>query len=132
MKLDELKELKIDGIRSVSWDKRFCFNECSKNYDEPKIFNVIGRFEVNGYKILEYNEYEMKFHKDYEIHKIVIPIIGKSYLNLKPVKPKKITYLSYTKKQMIDLLNNLKNNRLYYEKQKMVKEKLINLENDFK
>ena len=33
---------------------------------------------------------------------------------------------------MIDLLNNLKNNRLYYEKQKMVKEKLINLENDFK
>lgn len=29
-------------------------------------------------------------------------------------------------------LNNLKNNRLYYEKQKMVKEKLINLENDFK
>lgn len=29
-------------------------------------------------------------------------------------------------------LNNLKNNRFYYEKQKMVKEKLINLENDFK
>lgn len=29
-------------------------------------------------------------------------------------------------------LNNLKNNRLYYEKQKKVKEKLINLENDFK
>lgn len=29
-------------------------------------------------------------------------------------------------------LNNLKNNRLCYEKQKMVKQKLINLENDFK
>lgn len=29
-------------------------------------------------------------------------------------------------------LNNLKNNRLYYEKQKKVKEKIINLENDFK
>lgn len=133
MKLDELKELKIDGIRSVSRDKRFCFNECSKNYvEEPKIFDVIGRFEVNGYKILEYNEYEMKFYKDYEIRQIVIPIFGKSYFNLKPVKPQIITYLSYTKKQMIDLLNNLKNNRLYYEKQKMVKEKLINLENDFK
>ena len=132
MKLDELKELKIDGIRSVSLDKRFCFNECSKNYDEPKIFDVIGRFEVNGYKILEYNEYEMKFYKDYEIRQIDIPIFGKSYFNLKPVKPHIITYLSYTKKQMIDLLNNLKNNRLYYEKQKMVKEKLINLENDFK
>ena len=132
MKLDELKELKIDGIRSVSWDKRFCFNEYSKNYDEPKIFNVIGRFEVNGYKILEYNEYEMKFYEDYEISQIVTPISGKSYFNLKPVKPQIITYLSYTKKQMIDLLNNLKNNRLYYDKQKMVKEKLINLENDFK
>ena len=133
MKLDELKELKIDGIRSVSLDKRFCFNECSKNYvEEPKIFDVIGRFEVNGYKILEYNEYEMKFYKDYEIRQIVIPILGKSYFNLKTVNPHIITYLSYTKKQMIDLLNNLKNNRLYYEKQKMVKEKLINLENDFK
>lgn len=132
MKLEELKELKIDGIRNVSRVKRFCFNEYPKNYDEPKIFDVIGRFEVNGYKILEYNEYEMKFYKDYEIHKIDIPIIGKSYLNLKPVKPKKITYLSYTKKQIIDLLNKLKNNRFYYEKQKMVKEKLINLENDFK
>lgn len=133
MKLDELKELKIDGIRSVSWDKRFCFYECSKNYvEEPKIFDVIGRFEVNGYKILEYNEYEMKFYKDYEIRQIVIPILGKSYFNLKPVKPQIITYLSYTKKQMIDLLNNLKNNRLYYEKQRKVKEKLINLENDFK
>lgn len=133
MKLDELKELKIDGIRSVSCDKRFCFYECSKNYvEEPKIFDVIGRFEVNGYKILEYNEYEMKFYKDYEIRQIVIPILGKSYFNLKPVKPQIITYLSYTKKQMIDLLNNLKNNRLYYEKQRKVKEKLINLENDFK
>lgn len=30
MKLDELKELKIDGIRSVSLDKRFCFNEFTK------------------------------------------------------------------------------------------------------
>ena len=29
-------------------------------------------------------------------------------------------------------LNNLKNNRLYYEKQRKVKEKLINFENDFK
>lgn len=29
-------------------------------------------------------------------------------------------------------LNNLKNNRLYYEKQRKVKEKLINLKNDFK
>lgn len=29
-------------------------------------------------------------------------------------------------------LNNLKNNRLYYEKQRKVKEKIINLENDFK
>lgn len=133
MKLDELKELKIDGIRCVSWDKRFCFYECSKNYvEEPKIFDVIGRFEVNGYKILEYNEYEMKFYKDYEIRQIVIPILGKSYFNLKPVNPQIITYLSYTKKQMIDLLNNLKNNRLYYEKQRKVKEKLINLENDFK
>lgn len=132
MKLDELKELKIDGIRSVSWDKRFCFNEYSKNYDEPKIFDVIGRFEVNGYKILEYNEYEMKFYEDYEIRQIVTPISGKSYFNLKPVKPQIITYLSYNNKQMIDLLNNLKNNRLYYDKQKMVKEKLINLENDFK
>ena len=66
MKLDELKELKIDGIRSVSWDKRFCFN---------------------GYKILEYNEYEMKFYKDYEIRQISIPILGKSYFNLKPVNP---------------------------------------------
>ena len=131
MKLDELKELKIDGIRSVSWDKRFCFNEYSKNYDEPKIFDVIGRFEVNGYKILEYNEYEMKFYIDYEIRQIGgNPILGKTYL--KPVKPQIITYLSYTKKQMIDLLNNLKNNRLCYEKKRMVKEKLINLENDFK
>lgn len=133
MKLEELKELKIDGIHSISCDKRFCFNECLKNYvEEPKIFDVIGIFEVNGYKILEYNKYEMKFYKDYEIRQIDIPIFGKSYFNLKPVKPHIITYLSYTKKQMIDLLNNLKNNRLYYEKQKMVKEKLINLENDFK
>ena len=29
-------------------------------------------------------------------------------------------------------LNNLKNNRLYYEKQRKVKEKIINLENYFK
>ena len=31
MNLDELKSMKIDGIRSVSWDKRFCFNEYPKN-----------------------------------------------------------------------------------------------------
>lgn len=32
----------------------------------------------------------------------------------------------------LDELKELKNNRLYYEKQRKVKEKLINLENDFK
>lgn len=33
---------------------------------------------------------------------------------------------------MIDLISHLRDNRRYYDKQRMVKEKLINLEKDFK
>lgn len=132
MKLDELKELEVDGCDH-------CKNEypCATytiGYGEPIIKNTLGEFYCDEFSILEYNDYEMKFYEDYEICSVPAgrPSLRGNHYYLKPVKPKKITYLYHTRKQMIDLILHLRDNRRYYDKQRKVKEKLINLENDFK
>lgn len=131
MKLDELKELQVDSCENRN-EYPYAV-DYPLSYNEPIIKNTQGEFVCDMHSILEYNDYEMKFYEDYEI--CLVPsgrsIMG-NYYYLKPVKPKKITYLYHTRKQMIDLILQLRDNRRYYEKKRMVKEKLINLENDFK
>lgn len=130
MKLDELNELQVDGCEH---SKNEYFYAIKFYYDEPNIKNPIGEFLCDEYSILEYNDYEMKFYEDYEICSVPSgPSLNGNHYYLKPIKPKKITYLYHTRKQMIDLILHLRDNRRYYDKQRMVKEKLINLENDFK
>ena len=131
MKLDELKELQVDGCEHRN-EYPYAV-DYPLSYSEPIIRNTQGEFICDKHSILEYNDYEMKFYEDYEICEIPSgrSILG-NYYYLKPKKPKKITYLYHTRKQMIDLILHLRDNRRYYDKQRMVKEKLINLENDFK
>lgn len=131
MKLDELKELQVDGCEHRN-EYPYAV-DYPISYNEPIIRNTQGEFICDKHSILKYNDYEMKFYEDYEICEIIPgPSILGNYYYLKPVKPKKITYLYHTRKQMIDLILHLRDNRRYYDKQRMVKEKLINLENDFK
>lgn len=129
MKLDELKELKVDGCENCN----NVYYYTIKFLNEPIIKKPLGEFFCDEYSILEYNDYEMKFYEDYEICLVPNgPSLGGNNYYLKPIKPKKITYLYHTRKQMIDLILQLRDKRRYYDKQRMVKEKLINLENDFK
>lgn len=131
MKLDELKELQVDGCVHR---KDFPYVVVYPNeWDKPMIRNTQGEFFCDRHSILEYNDNEMLFYEDYEICLVPSgPNIMGNYYYLHPIKPKNITYLYHTRKQMIDLITHLRDNRRYYEKQRMVKEKLINLENDFK
>ena len=131
MKLDELKDLQIDGCEHRN-EYPYAV-DYPLNYSEPIIKNTQGEFICDKYTILEYNDYEMKFYEDYEICLVPSgPSIMGNYYYLKPVKPKKITYLYHTRKQMIDLILQLRDKRRYYDKQRKVKEKLISLEKDFK
>ena len=131
MKLDELKEIQVDGCEhSNEFPYAVDYPNC---HNEPFIKNKKGEFICDNHIILEYNDNEMLFYEDYEICLVPSgPNIMGNYYYLHPVKPKNITYLYHTKKQMIDLILHLRDNRRYYDKQRMVKEKLINLENDFK
>lgn len=130
MKLDELKELEVDGCEH---HKNEYFYAIEFTYGEPNIKNPVGEFLCDEYSILEYNDYEMKFYEDYEICSVPNgPSLAGNHYYLKPVKPKKITYLYHTRKQMIDLILQLRDKRRYYDKQRKVKEKLISLEKDFK
>ena len=131
MKFEELRNLQVDGCEHRN-EYPYAV-DYPLSYSEPIIKNTQGEFICDKHSILEYNDYEMKFYEDYEICEIPSgrSLLG-NYYYLKPVKPKKITYLFHTRKQMIDLILQLRDNRRYYEKQRMVKEKLINLENDFK
>ena len=129
MKLDELKELQVDGCENCNNVHYYTI----KFLNEPIIKKPLGEFCCDEYSILEYNDYEMKFYEDYEICSVPNgPSLNGNHYYLKPIKPKKITYLYHTRKQMIDLILHLRDNRRYYDKQRKVKEKLINLENDFK
>lgn len=132
MKPDELKELKVDGCENCK-NEYFYSIKYPMSSNDPIVKKPLGEFFCDEYSILEYNDYEMKFYEDYEICSVPNgPSLGGNNYYLKPIKPKKITYLYHTRKQMIDLILHLRDNRRYYDKQRKVKEKLINLENDFK
>lgn len=130
MTLEELQKIEIPECKHQRRD----VHRIRVYYPEEKIKinNVIGDFVFNGFVILEYNDYEMRFNEDYAITDIPnAPNINGDYFYLHPIKPKKITYLYHTKKQMVDLINGLKLKRNHYEKQRKIKEKKLAISKDF-
>lgn len=130
MTLEELQKIEIPECIHQRKD----VNRIRVYYPEEKlkINNVIGDFVFNGFIILEYNDYEMRFNEDYVITNIpYAPNLNGDYFYLHPIKPKKITYLYHTKEQMVDLINELKLKRNHYEKQRKIKEKKLAISKDF-
>ena len=76
MKLDELKELQIDGCEHRN-EYPYAV-DYPLNYSEPIIKNTLGEFICDKYTILEYNDYEMKFYEDYEIWEAAIKLFEES------------------------------------------------------
>lgn len=130
MTLEELQKIEIPECKH----QRRNGHRISVYYPEEKlkINNIIGDFVFNGFVILEYNDYEMRFNEDYVITDIPnAPNINGDYFYLHPIKPKKITYLYHTKEQMVDLINGIKMKRNHYEKQRKIKEKKLAISKDF-
>ena len=65
LKLDELKELQVDGCEHRN-EYPYAV-DYPLSYSEPIIKNTQGEFICDRHSILEYNDYEMKFYEDYEI-----------------------------------------------------------------
>jgi hypothetical protein len=130
MTLEELQKIEIPECKHQRRD----VHRIRVYYPEEKlkINNIIGDFVFNGFVILEYNAYEMRFNEDYVITDIPnAPNLNGDYFYLHPIKPKKITYLYHTKEQMVDLINELKLKRNHYEKQRKIKEKKLAIFKDF-
>lgn len=130
MTLEELQKIEIPECKHQRRDA----HRISVYYPEEKlkINNIIGDFVFNGFVILEYNDYEMRFNEDYVITDIPnAPNLNGDYFYLHPIKPKKITYLYHTKEQMVDLINGIKMKRNHYEKQRKIKEKKLAISKDF-
>lgn len=115
-----------------------CLNKTHLNLHyhdaDPTNLNVInGAIVYHGFCLISYDKYEMIYFKNYEVCLVPDgPSINGNYYYLKPLDKVKITYLYHTKKQMNDLINELKEKRQYCEKQKNAKEKIKMLDMDFK
>lgn len=115
-----------------------CRNKTYLNFhfnteDPTDLRTVSGGIVYNGFFLLSYDKHEMVYFKNYEICLVPDgPSIKGDYYYLRPLDKVKITYLYHTKKQMINLINELKEKRQYWEKQKNSKEKIKKLEMDFK
>lgn len=130
MTLEELQKIEIPECKHQRKD----VHRIRVYYPEERLIinNIIGDFVFNGFVILEYNDYEMRFNEEYEITDIPnAPNLNGDYFYLHPIKPKKITYLYHTKEQMVDLINELKMKRNHYEKQRKIKEKKLAISKDF-
>lgn len=129
MTYKEFTELQVpDDCKNQSY-LNFHFND--KDPTDLKVIN--GGIVYNGFFLISYDKSEMVYFKDYEVSLVPDgPSFCGNYYYLKPLEKVKITYLYHTKKQMLDLINELKEKRQYWEKQKSSKEKIIRMEMDFK